>query len=150
MLLRAALLASAFSAFILAAEPPATPVFSSQVFPDQDKSLTQLTQQALDKQVRAMVTGKQPGEALNPARMPYRRFVLPSKRAEPFGGKWQIAQAFPSLAPKAVNKGAVFCAIPLLEAKVPETTDPMAKPAGKTNFDQIGKPYPIPACKNWQ
>jgi hypothetical protein len=36
MLLRVALVASAFAAFILAADPPATPVFSGQIFPDQD------------------------------------------------------------------------------------------------------------------
>ncbi|HEY1949793.1 MAG TPA: hypothetical protein VGG97_22465 [Bryobacteraceae bacterium] len=77
MLLRIALVASAFSAFILAAEPPAIPVFSGQIFPDQDKSLTQLTRQALDKQVQAVVTGKQTGEETNPVRMPYRASGCP-------------------------------------------------------------------------
>jgi hypothetical protein len=147
MLLRVALIASAFSAFILAAEPPATPVFSGQIFPDQDKSLTQLTQQALDKQVRAVVTGKQTGEETNPVRMPYRGFVLPSKREKPVDRRWQIAQAFP---PVTMNQAPVFCAVPLLEANGSASIDPMAKPTGKTSFDQIGKASPVPVCKNWQ
>jgi hypothetical protein len=150
MLLRVALVASAFSAFILAEEPPAAPVFSGQIFPDQEKSLTQLTQQALDKQVRAVVTGKQSNEAPNPTRMPYHRFVLPSQRVKPLGGLWQIAQAFPSLGPVTINKAPAFCAVPLLEANESASIDPMAKPTGKTDFDQIGKASPVPVCKNWQ
>jgi hypothetical protein len=147
MLLRVALVASAFSTFILAAEPPATPVFSGQIFPDQDKSLTQLTRQALDKQVRAIVTGKQTGEETNPVRMPYRVFVLPSKRENPVDRRWQIARVFP---PIIMNQPPVFCAVPLLEAKESASIDPMAKPTGKTSFDQIGKASPVPVCKNWR
>jgi hypothetical protein len=147
MLLRVALVASAFSAFILAAEPPATPVFSGQIFPDQDKSLTQLTRQALDKQLRAVVTGKQSGEETNPVRMPYRGFVLPSKREKPVDRRWQIAQAFP---PVTMNQAPVLCAIPLLETKGSATMDQMTKPIGNAGFSGIGKPAPVPACKNWQ
>jgi hypothetical protein len=135
MLLRAALLASVFSAFILAAEPPAAPVFSGKAFPDQDKSLSQLTQQTLDRRLRAAVTGKQLPMATNPTNMPYHGFVLPSQR-------------IPSLGSVALSRTPAFCAIPLLEAKAPAATDSMLKVAGQATFDRIGKPYPIPACKN--
>src|ERR1700761_490948 len=99
MLLRAALIASAFSAFILAAEPPATPTFSGKAFPDQDKTVTQLAQQALDKQMRAVVTGKPQKESPNPMRMPYRGFVKPGEKVKLLNGMWQIAQAFPPIGP---------------------------------------------------
>ena len=150
MLLRTALLAGLFSVLILAAAPPAAPAFSGQVFPNQDKSLSQLTQQALDRQLRATVTGKQSPMATNPANMPYHSFVLPSQRIKlgPPLRMWRMTDAFPSLGPVARNQSPLFCAIPLLEAKAPAATDSMAKSAGKTTFDRIGKRYPIPACKN--
>jgi hypothetical protein len=135
MLLRAALLASVFSAFILAVEPPAAPAFSGQVFPDQGKSLSQLTQQTLDRQLRTAVTGKQSPVATNPTNMPYHSFVLPSQR-------------IPSLGSVALNQTSTFCAIPLLEAKAPTDAGPMAKVAGQATFDRIEKAPPVPACKN--
>jgi hypothetical protein len=135
MLLRAALLASVFSAFILAAEPPAAPVFSGQVFPDQGKSLSQLTQQTLDRRLRAAVTGNPQPVTTNPANMPYHTFLLPSQR-------------IPSLGSVALNQTPTFCAIPLLEAKAPTDAGPMVKVAGQATFDRIEKATPVPACKN--
>ncbi|HMF75811.1 MAG TPA: hypothetical protein VK604_09140 [Bryobacteraceae bacterium] len=121
MLLRFALVLSALSGVVLAAEPAAT-----QLFPNQDKSLTQLNRQAFDKQVGAFLSGKQD---------------------KPLARQFQLAQAFP-----AITKDRVVCAIPLREVKVKNSAamDRMGIPAGKTDFDKMAKAAPVPACKNWQ
>jgi hypothetical protein len=145
MLLRVALVASAFSAFILAAEPPAAPVFSGKLFPNQGKSLTQLTRQALDEQIAAALAAKQTkGETVNPGRMLGPRvFRLQGKR-NPLRGQWQIARAFP-----AITNQRTACAIPLLDAKTAPAKDAMRIPAGKSTLDRMSKSTPVPACKNW-
>lgn len=131
MLLRFAVLTSAFSAVMFGLEPAATPLF-----PDQDKSLAQLTRQALDKRLSSAFGGKPAGNIPNPTTL--------GRLA--FAPRW-AARAFP-----AINGDKTFCAIPLAEAKVQDgqAVDPIAKPAGKGDFDRLGKATPVPACQNWQ
>jgi hypothetical protein len=50
-----------------------------------------------------------------------------------------------------MNQPPAFCAIPLLETKGSATIDhQMTKQIGNAGFSGIGKPAPVPACKNWQ
>lgn len=136
MLLRLTLLTSTLCALILAADQTATPLF-----PNQDKSLEQLTRQALDNELRAAMSGQQaanpsPNPLTNPTRMPSPGFVRP-----PSAGPFRLGQAFP-----AITKDRVTCAIPLQEARVNDQ-DPIGKPVGKPDFDRMMRPTPLPACK---
>jgi hypothetical protein len=141
MLLRLALLASAFSALILAAEPPATPVFSGKLFPNQDKNLTQLTRQAFDNQLRATVVGNQAkSDQSNPTRLPP---LASPQKPNPLTSPWQLSRAFP-----AITGQRTTCVVPLLEAKVKPTHDSISTQTPKTNIDKMAIPTPLPVCKN--
>ncbi len=144
MLFRLASLAVTFSALTLAAQPETTPVFSGQLFPNQSKTVKQLTEQAIDERVQAAITGKQAEhEKTNPTRMPFVGYFAPGK-PNPFTPQGQIARVFP-----AIKNERTFCAVPLLETKGKDTQDKIEKSLGKTQFDSMTVPTPVPVCKDW-
>jgi hypothetical protein len=118
VLLRFVLITGAFAVTVLAAND--SPL---SLFPDQSKSLAQLSRQALDKQINAAISGKQVPSAVNPTNIPGERIMV-------------------------VNN----CAIPLDEVNIlnPRKLDPMAKSAGSATFDRMAKRTSIPACKGWK
>jgi hypothetical protein len=117
---RYVLLVSFFSTLIFAADRP--PLL---LFPEQGKSLDQLSRQALDRQIAAAVMGRQPSTRQNPV---------------------QMAQVS-----NPDSKVQTNCSIPLKEVNAPHPyrLDPMAHPLGNTSFDRMARPAALPACKNW-
>lgn len=65
----------------------------------------------------------------------------------PPNAKKAVPPIFSLLSNRAQKKAV--CAVPLREAKARPTGDKLSIPTGRTDFDAIRVPPPVPVCKNW-